>query len=633
MTLRPEQGVAPGEGTKQNGLSPAMTGSRGALLLGLVVTALVSYLAFFVGLGDASLWHSQEGRVALIAQHMLQSGDWITPKAQGDEVAGGKPVLYHWLVAAWGWMRGLDEVAVRGPSAGAAVALTIVLYLWVRRLTDDRSGLVAALAFATSLLVMSLARCAHVDMLFTLWVVLVYYFFFLGYQEEGHRQRWFLLSYVALALAVMTKGPVGLVLVVVGVGTFLLVRGELGLLRKMQLVPGTLIFLALAAPWYVAVTVKTHGQFLAEFLVKQNIDRFFTVRSHLSHPSKGDPWWFYGPELLLATLPWTPLLVAALFSRARALWRRGETAPRESASALATAWFASGLLLLSLSKGKRLDYLLPLIPSLALLGGCFWHSAFSQEQKGGRPLGRIAAAGQALLLTVATGSLLSLAVLAPLSDWWRRSVLEPFFSRQPALLSSLVGAFGHSLLLGLAVTLALALGAWLWLKAGFARPALRGSRGWHLTWATFAFTAALALAGQWLYCRTVLPVLEKHRGLRAVGVEINRVVAQGESVAVFAACPYDLIFYLSRPPEVLPADDTGTLAERAGGPAPFYYLLPLEEYLHLPAELREQLQPLYQTSPEVRQQLVLAANNPARARAGLTTGKGDARTGDPKGRQ
>ena len=613
MTFPPEPGVAPGDGTRQNVRSPAAAGGRGALLAGLVATALASYLAFFVGLGDASLWHSQEGRVALIAQRMLQSGDWITPRAQDTEVAGGKPVLYHWLVAALGWMRGFDEVTVRAPAAAAALALTVLLYLWVRRLSDDRSGLVAALALATSLLVMSLARCAHVDTLFTLWVVLAYYFFFLGYHEEAHRRRWFLLAYAALGLAVMTKGPVGLVLVVAGIGTFLLVRGELRLLRKMELVRGSLIFLAVAAPWYVAVALKTHGDFLVEFFVQQNLARFLTTRISSLHPSKGDPWWFYGPELLLATLPWTPLVVAALVSRARALWKRGETAPAESASALATAWFASGLLLLSLSKGKRLDYLLPLIPSLALLGGCFWHSAFSQEQKGGGRWGRVAAVGQALTLTAATGSLLCLAVIAPWSDWWTRTVLGPFFSRSPALLSSLVGAFGQSLPLGLTVTLALALGAWLWLRDGLARPTLGGSRRRHLTWATFAFTVGLALAGQRLYSRTVLPVLEQHRGLRATAAEIDRVVPQGQPVAVFPACPYDLIFYLNHPTEVLPPEYGETLSQRAGEPAPLYCLLSLEGYAHLTTELREQLQPVYQTSPEVRQQLVLAANGPARA--------------------
>jgi hypothetical protein len=301
----------------------------------------------------------------------------------------------------------------------------------------------------------------------------------------------------------------------------------------------------------------------------------------------------------------------------------------------------AGLLLLSLSKGKRGDYILPLLPSLALLAGCFWPSAYSPEEKGRHWLGRVAAAGQAAMLALVTGCLLSLAILAPLSDWWKERVMGPFFSRGPALLSSLVGAFGQSLPVGSAVTVAVALAAWLWLKAAFRRPAVGGPRRRHLTWAAFGFTVGVVLAGQWFYRQTVLPVLEKRFGSRSAAVEIDRVVPQGQTVTVFSACPYELLFYLDRPTQALPSNYADTVAQGAGGAAPFYCLLPLQEYLGLPADLREQMPLLYQTPPEARQQLVLAANNPARAQTGPSARpatrsvdpSGDAAGGQPTGRQ
>jgi 4-amino-4-deoxy-L-arabinose transferase-like glycosyltransferase len=582
---------------------------------------MVSYLAFFVGLGDTSLWYSQEGRVVRIAQHMFTSGDWITPATQGDTLEGGKPVLYHWLVALLGWMRGFDEVTARAPSAAAALALAIVLYLWLRRVGDDRSGLVGALVFVTSLQVMSLARCAHVDMLFAVWIALSYYLFFLGYHEESHRRRWFLLSYVTLALAVMTKGPVGLALVVVGIGTFLLVRGELRLLGKMELVRGALIFLALAAPWYVAVAIKTHGGFLVQFFVQQNLARFFTTRTGSLHPSKADPWWFYGPQLLLATLPWTPIVLGALVDRASTLWKRHKVTSEEAATALATAWFAAGLFLLSLSKGKRFDYVLPLLPSLALLVGCSWHQAAIEEGKGRGRLGRMVAATQAAVFVVAAGVMLSFTVLSPLSGWWERNVMQPCFSfsDEPSLLPSLLARLRHLVPLGLAATAGLALAGWLWLKPALWPRPPAGPVRQHPGWATLLFTVGLVLACQWFYQWAVLPVLDTRFGLRAVAAEIDHVVPPGQPISAFGDYPHGLLFYLKHQVQLLRPNRTETLVGAAAERTPLYCVLPRKTYLALPVAVREELQPLYESSPTVKQRFVLAANRPARAPSDLTT--------------
>ena len=615
----PDHAPPEGRGTNESLPPPPAPASKGALVGGLAVTVLVSYLTFFTHLGDASLWYSQEGRVVRIAQHMFQSGDWITPAQQGDVLEAGKPVLYHWLVALLGWMRGFDEVAARAPSAGAGLGVAILLYLWVRRLSDDRAGLVAALVFVTSVQVTSLARCAHVDMLLTMWIVLSYYFFFLGYQEDGRRRWWFLLAYAALALAVMTKGPVGLALVTVGVGTFLLARGKLRLLRRMALLPGALIFLALAAPWYVAVGVKTHGDFLVRFFVEQNFARFFTVRTGSLHPSKPDPWWFYGPQLLLATLPWTPLLFGALVDRASTLWKRREPSARDEATALATAWFAAGLFLLSLSRGKRADFVLPLLPSLALLGGCFWHRAFSRKGKGSARCGSIVAVAQAVLLVVAAGLVLSLTVLSPLSQWWETKVMQPhfFFFDEPALFSSLMESLRHFVPVGLGATAALALAAELWLTLALRPRPPVGPVCRHVGGATVAFTVGLVLACQWFYQQAVIPVLDGWFGFRTVAAEVNRVVPPGQAVTPFGDCPHSLLFYLNHPVQRLRSNET--LATAVEEPAPLYCMLPLQTYLALPVALRRELQPLYQSPPKVRQPFVLAANGPARTHADLTT--------------
>lgn len=578
------------------------TGVGAGRLTAVVVILLVCWATCFLELGQSSLWHSQEGRVARIARHMVRSGKWLLPEFEEGKVAGGKPVLYHWLVALVGVCRGFDEATIRAPSAVASLLTVLVVYVWVSGFTGRWAALGSALVLTTSVRFVALGRMARVDMLLTLWVTLSYLCFYLGYQRPGERRRWFLLMYVALALAMMTKGPVGVALPVVGMLAFLVVRWELRLLKELELLRGALIFLVIAAPWYVAAGWLTRGEFLVKFFGSQNLSRFLGIQVADFPARGGAPWWFYGPHLALAVLPWTSLAVCALLWQ---LWpgRREvgstEVADVHPARTLACCWFLAGLVLLSLSRGKRPDYVLPLLPGLALLIGGFWESAYGRGRETSGRLGRATGVLQALLLAVAAVFVLSVAVLSPLSDWWRRILEGLLFRRDPALFRVVVDAFGRHLIASILVFVGAVVTAWVWF----------GSRSSKRARSAMVLTVAVALTAQLLHRRAVVPVLDQRHGWRSVAAEIAELIPPDQPLILHTVPPHGLLFYLDRPTETLPAENVGSLAAVAAQQKTFHCLTSAEMLQRLPSHLRENLHVLYQSPATGQPRYVLITSN------------------------
>ena len=590
MNLPPTAAAPPGRGG----------GLRLNRLPALALVLAVAWVAFFVELGRSSLWLSQEGRIGRIARHMATSGNWLLPEVESGRLAEGKPVLYHWLVALVGLARGFDEVTVRAPAALSAVLTVVVVWGWASGFVPGWGALVAALTLSTSVMFVSLARIAHVDMLLTLWVTLAYLCFYLGYRQPEGRRRWFLLMYAALGLGMMTKGPIAVALPAVGIATFLVVRRELGLLRQLEWLRGGAVFLAIAGPWYLAVSLATRGQFLVEFLGWQNLSRFLGVRVGAFTVRRGEPWWFYGPYLLLATTPWTALAFGGL------AWQLGRyRRPDHPARTLAGCWFVAGLVLLSISRGKRPDYLLPLLPALALLTGAFWQWGQQVGRGRGSRLWGAVAGLQGLLLVVLAAFVVALAVAAPLSGWWRGHLEQTLFRRNPADFRAVAEAFRRALGAALLVSAGAGVTAWAWLSRR--RP--------ERAWVAVLLTVALGLAAQAVYRRTVVPVFERRfeqrYGSRVLAAELQRLLPPGETLTVFASRPHSLLFYLDRPTSTLPATALEDLKTRAAQPTPLYGLMSRKVFDRLPADLRSRLRILY-PGPGVAPQepYLLVSNQP-----------------------
>ena len=328
-------------------------GGRIALVL------LVAYVCFFHGLTAFGLVGPDEPRYASIARDMAAGGDWVTPRLHGEPWLE-KPILYYWVAALGYRVLGDGELAARLPSVLGAL-MTMLALGWVAwRFYGPTTAALFGLVFPSSVAVLVFARAATPDMLFTSTLALALAAAAPLVLLNPRRTVWaYQVAFgAALGLAVLAKGPAGLVLAGAStvIGTLLTRRGA----RVWQVAgPWALAsFGVVAVPWYVLCALR-NPEFIQVFLVSHNVDRFLTpVFQH------EQPFWYFGLVLLLGLAPWTAAVVATVQEAVTTLTRRTWTA---SPSIFIACWMLFPVVFFSLSQSKLPGYVLPAVPALALL--------------------------------------------------------------------------------------------------------------------------------------------------------------------------------------------------------------------------------------------------------------------------
>src|SRR5262249_40346149 len=226
------------------------------------------YLLLLHGLGRRDLWNSHEARAAMNAQSLLDGGDWLLPRLYDDRPELQKPPLYYWLVALSARLRGgpVDAWDVRLPSALGALLCAGVLAALGRACGRTRAGLVAALVLLTATHFTWLARVGRIDMPLTCAVTVALCGFYLAQRPETsacRRLACLATAYVAVAAAVLLKGPIGVVLPASAFGAYLLAERRLP--RGLGLWWGVPLVLVLALPWFWAADRATDGELVRVF--------------------------------------------------------------------------------------------------------------------------------------------------------------------------------------------------------------------------------------------------------------------------------------------------------------------------------------------------------------------------------
>lgn len=370
---------------KNKGERPAL-----AWTLSILWLLLIGWLAFFWNLGSTGLIDETEPLFAEAARQMMVTGDWITPFFNG-ETRFDKPPLIYWLMAIAYSILGVNEWAVRLPSAIAAMGLVSLGFytLWSFGVLQSSTakfknrpnllcaGLGAAL-MALNLETIVWARTGVSDMLLCGCMGGALLSFFLGYAQPSKpaiQARWYLTFYVLIALAVLTKGPVGLVLPVLIIGSFLLYLGNaLEVLREMRVLLGGIVILAISLPWYVLVIWRNGSDYINSFFGYHNLERFTGVVNDHSAP-----WYFYFMVVLLGFAPWSiylPVAIARLQFWQRSHWRSSHRSTQLGLFAL--FWFIGVFGFFTIAVTKLPSYVLPLMPAAAILVALLW----SEEIKG-----------------------------------------------------------------------------------------------------------------------------------------------------------------------------------------------------------------------------------------------------------
>lgn len=320
-------------------ISPEAASIKALRILLLVAIAVSFYLNIYA----IPLFDLDEGAFSEATREMFVRGDFISTYLDGNP-RYDKPILIYWLQAISVLIFGINEFGFRLPSAVAATLWVLAVFGFVRRVRDERTGLVAAIITATAFEVSVMAKAATADALLNLFIATSMFCVYLYWRER--ERRWVLFAFALIGLGFLTKGPVSVLVPLAASFLFFAVKKELNIWLKVVFNPlGIVIFLATAMPWYVAQYLKEGDAFIQGFFFKHNIDRF-----QGSMEQHGGGIFYYIPVVIVAVLPFTTVLIKAL-ANIKQLWR-------DDLTLFCVLWFGFVVIFFSLSGTKLPHYVL-----------------------------------------------------------------------------------------------------------------------------------------------------------------------------------------------------------------------------------------------------------------------------------
>jgi len=326
----------------------------------LILLAVIAVI-WFSNLEYRTLVKPDEGRYAEIPREMVASGDWTTPRLNELKYFE-KPPLQYWATATAYTLFGEHQWTSRlwtGLTGFAGILL--VWFAGVRLFGREAAGY-AALLLSSSLLYVLMAHINTLDMGVTFFITLGIFGLLLGQaqSDEKKRRNWMLVAWAGMALAVMSKGLMGIILPGTAVFIYCMVQRDFSVLKRMHWLPGLAVFFAITAPWFYLV-MKANPEFFERFFIYEHYTRFTT-----KDLGRYQPWYYFIPILLAGALPWTVTMFDSM-------WRtvRNSTLPAQmfNSQRFLLIWAVFIYVFFSISGSKLPSYLLPMFPVLVLLMG------------------------------------------------------------------------------------------------------------------------------------------------------------------------------------------------------------------------------------------------------------------------
>ena len=329
---------------------------------------------FLLGLGNLGLTDRDEGSNAEAGREMLETGHWISPTLN-YEPRFAKPALVYWILSGSFALFGVSEFAARLPSALFGIGLIFLQYQFLRRIIGPSTAFVGALMLLLNVEVIAINRMVLTDPELVFFTTVAAYSFWRGMQGGRPERRWFWGWYGGMALAMLAKGPVGIVIPVLAMAPYLtLTRQWSSFWKHGYPLLGTVVFLIVTAPWYLAM-FAIHG---ADYLAAAQANT--TGRFADPMEGHGGTILFFVPVLLFGFFPWSAFLPVPLYEALKS-WKRFREPPwktEEHLAFFAALWVISVFIFFSLSATRLPHYLYPLFPPAAILTALFWRRC-SQE--------------------------------------------------------------------------------------------------------------------------------------------------------------------------------------------------------------------------------------------------------------
>jgi 4-amino-4-deoxy-L-arabinose transferase-like glycosyltransferase len=356
------------------------------ILLVIAVLAFATVVSFW-SLSDEPL-DDHECLVSVTARGMLQTGDWLLPKFDG-QVRLQKTPLCYWLVASVAKVTGkVDEFSARLPSACFAVLSVAAILYFVSQWLDIEIAILSAAIWISSLAFLKYSHNARPEMALCSLVTISMLSFYSAMltQSKRHRILYMLIFWISFALAMLAKGPAPLALIVPPIFLYFAVFRQWEKIKDCLPIIGTILFLLIVLPWPIMAVEKISGSLA--FWKREFIDRFAG-----DYASGRKPFWYYLSIIFVFAAPFSAFVPYTIAAPFYSVWGK-----RRQTMWYLWLWFIVQIAVMTISGGKRQHYILPAFPAFSILAGiCLYDmifelKAFKQKQVKSLLVGHLIAA-------------------------------------------------------------------------------------------------------------------------------------------------------------------------------------------------------------------------------------------------
>jgi len=324
----------------------------------ILLLAIIYGLIWFGTLNYRHLIPSDEGRYAEIAREMLVTGDWVTPRYNGYKYFE-KPPLQAWATAVTFQVFGIGDWQARLWTALTGFLTILVVGFTGTRIFNARAGWLAAVVLASSPMWIISGHFNSLDMGLSAFLVAALCSLLLAQtaNNKSSCRNWMWVCWIFMALATLSKGVIGAAIPAMVFIAYSISTWDWKIWSRLHVFSGTILFLAITAPWFVLVAQR-NPEFLEFFFIHEHLQRF-TQDAH----SRTGPIYYFVPLLLIGLLPWVLQIPGSIVQA----W--GERRREFSSGWLLLCWFLVIFAFFSVSRSKLPGYIIPIFPALALLIG------------------------------------------------------------------------------------------------------------------------------------------------------------------------------------------------------------------------------------------------------------------------
>jgi len=501
----------------------------------LILLLLLGYVLFLRQLSSPALYDLDEGGYAEIARETLVLNDWVLPHFDFVRLLDKPPLLY-WLTALSFKLLGPSEFSARLPVVISTLGCLLLCYFLGSHLFSQEAGLFSALIFSScaGISILGMGWQLLPDMIFTFFLSLTFAMLILSATRPSMGQGYIYFGWLAMGLAVMTKGLLGLLFPLMTTLLYVLISRDTNLFRRLRLISGGALSLGVVVPWHLLVELKTPG-FLRFYLFDVHTARFFHQGSLAADDTTSLSLLAFLGVTALWFSPWTIFLPMALLNDL-SCWRRGRGTRTQEGKAITWLWLWSAVIMgfFSLSLYRMDNYALPAFPALSLLVGRLWAGLVNRKTspfiERGVTAGSLFLTGTLLLITGLFGLLFRYDPFSPYLSWLSKSLKETIFDDKVALLSlwdnlrPLYLAGGASIVVGFTLTSLVIL-----------------TRRYRLAMTLMIFTL-LVLS---LCSKEAAPFFEPYLSSKVLATEIDRHLRKGEEVVIVKVGRYEDVASLS----------------------------------------------------------------------------------------